>query len=484
MIQNIAADCAVENSRKTCLQCGALLEQPALMQFENMPASAQDIPRKAELQDDHGVSLSLCRCPACGLVQFSCNPVTYYREVIRAVGLSQTMRELRRGDYRLLLSKYGMTGKKVLECGCGRGEFLEVLREFPVRIYGMEADAQQANDAQKNLNAQPDEIKTGTRQHRRDDGKQAKAAESEPPKQSLDGETNSAKEGTPYQNIGPCTIYHAFPETADLKLPDAPFDCFLSFNFLEHQPDPRAMLRAMEQNLVPGGIGLITVPSFEYIIGEGRYYELIRDHIANYSMDALCRLCTACGFTVLEQGFIGIGDTLRVVVQKNRADENAKRIAAERTAKPVTAPAAKTVHSDEQHADAAKSSIPEMNIKPLLDNYKNMRAALSSYMEKLSQEKRRIAMWGASHQGFTIAATTALSSNVCYIIDSAPFKQGRYAPASHIPIVPPSHFFEDPVDVILIAAPGYRKEIEALIRKNYAAYPKLKVCDLIDLRER
>ena len=64
------------------------------------------------------------------------------------------------------------------------------------------------------------------------------------------------------------------------------------------------------------------------------------------------------------------------------------------------------------------------------------------------------------------------------MMDSAPFKQGRYAPASHIPIVSPDHFFRDPVDVVMITAPGYVKEITALIRERFKAYDNLVICSI------
>ena len=118
-----------------------------------MPQGAQVMPTAEEIEagEDTGLSLSLRRCPRCGLVQFDCEPVDYYRKAIRAVGLSSTMRELRRRDYAYLIKKYGLSGKKWIECGCGNGDFLEVLREFPVQIYGTEADPENVKAARKKL---------------------------------------------------------------------------------------------------------------------------------------------------------------------------------------------------------------------------------------------------------------------------------------------------------------------------------------------
>ena len=379
----------IEYHRKTCLMCGSELKSEPLMILESMPRSAQDIPDEDEVSADSGIELRLFKCEDCGLYQFDCDPVSYYRDVIRAVGLSETMRNLRRSDYAYMIEKYGLLGKRFLECGCGRGEFLEVLSEFPVEVYGTENNAEFAESAKK--------------------------------------------------TIGEDRIISSFPETENDIFFGGDFDCFLSFNFLEHQPHPTVMLKSMYNNLKNGGYGLITVPSFEYILKEGRYYELIRDHIANYSLDTLIRLCRDCGFEILESGYIGIGDTLRVVVRK-----------------------AKTVG-----ATKASGAEETEELKRLTENYVLIKSAVKEFTDELENEGKRLCLWGAGHQGFTIASTTTLSRKAAYILDSAPFKQGRFAPASHIPIVAPEHFKDDPCDAILIVAPGYAKEINETIKRSF-----------------
>ena len=393
-----------------CLACGSELSEP-LFTLPNMPAGAQSMPTAEELPDDKGIELPLCRCTHCGLVQFDYEPVDYYRDAIRVVGLSETMKNLRRADYRLLLDKYELSGKKWLECGCGNGDFLKVLSEFDADIYGTEHGEREYLDAVHTL--------------------------------CIDG------------NVPRSHIMHFFPDEADADIQGAPFDVFTSFNFLEHQPDPRSMLGCIYRNLIDGGYGIITVPSFEYIINEGRYYELVRDHIANYDIYSLKALCEGCGFEVLESGFIGIGDTIRLIVRKT------------------------------EPAEDKEDSIPPMNISALALDYERMSTELSGYMGDLARKGRNAALWGAGHQGFTIAATTVLGSKLKYIIDSSPKKQGRYAPASHLRIVAPDEYFKDPVDVIIIAAPGYVREIEQSIRKMYkdtkVGVPA--ICSILDLTE-
>ena len=221
-------------------------------------------------------------------------------------------------------------------------------------------------------------------------------------------------------------VMEGFTETEDTRFPGGLYDVFLSFNFLEHQPDPGTMLQAIYRNLEDDAVGLITVPSFEYIMDHNSYFELIRDHIAYYTFETLTPLLERNGFQVEECEVIN-RDTLSVIVKKR----------------------------------------PQMDTENLLDCYVNLRKEMESYMKYLDAWDKKIAMWGASHQGFTLAATTKLGDKAQYIIDSAPFKHGKFAPSSHLPIVPPEYFLDHPVDAIIITAPGYTEEIAASIRERF-----------------
>ena len=366
---------------KRCIACGAPLWETPLLTLDNMPASAQHMPDAQGVKQDRGLTLDLCQCMGCGLVQFDCEPVDYYRDVIRAGGFSKTMVELRRYQYKHLIDSYHLEGKKFIEVGCGQGEFLKVLSEFPVEVHGIEHDPHLVELARA---------------------------------QGLD-------------------VTEGFTETEDTRFAGGLYDVFLSFNFLEHQPDPGTMLQAIYRNLEDDAMGLITVSSFEYIMDHNSYYELIRDHLAYYTFETLTPLLERNGFLVEECEVIN-RDTLSVIVKKR----------------------------------------PQMDTENLLECYVNLKREMESYMKYLDAWDKKVAVWGASHQGFTLAATTKLGERARYIIDSAPFKQGKFAPASHLPIVGPDHFHEHPVDAIIITAPGYTDEIAASIRRKFGTSVEIR----------
>ena len=356
-----------------CLVCGnSLKDAPRLFSCENMPGSAQDIPSKEELENDHGIDLTLVQCKYCGLVQIPTEPVHYYKKVIRAGGGSTTMTTLRKHQYEDLIKRFVLCGKKILEVGCGQGEFLRIWKDYDVRAVGIEFDQEAVNKA-------------------RADGLE---------------------------------VYKAFAEKAETDLPEAPFDAFVQFNFLEHQPYPNEMLQCIYNNLTEEGVGLITVPSLEYILQNG-YYELIKDHIAYYSQETLKFLFQKNGFEIIESCIFN-KDTHSVTVKKRKTAD----------------------------------------ITCWKKSFENLKKELHEYVDSYTAKGKRVAVWGASHQGFTLLSSLGLNNKISYIIDSAPFKQGKYSPASHIPIVDRKHYFEESVDSIVIMAPGYTDEIAAIIKKE------------------
>ena len=355
-----------------CLLCGSSLEDaPTLFVCDNMPGSAQGLPTLEELPEDTGIRLKLVQCRRCGLVQIPTEPVSYYKKVIRAGGTTSTMVKLRNAQYQDFMDRFGLKGKKILEVGCGRGEFLRIWKNYDVRAVGIEYDPGLVDLARK--------------------------------------------EGL--------EVYEAYADEAGTVLPGAPYDAFVQFNFLEHQPRPNDMLQCIYNNLTGDGVGLVTVPSWEYILQYDGYYELLKDHLAYYSEETLKLLFQTNGFEIVDCRTVN-RDTHSLLVKKRRT----------------------------------------VDVSSWKDSIAALKKELFAYVDAYVSQGRKVAVWGASHQGFTLISSLGLSEKIAYIIDSAPFKQGKYAPASHLPIVDRKHFFEDPVDSILIVAPGYTDEIAAIIK--------------------
>ena len=441
-----------------CIACGHEIKK--LMTLENMPSGAQDIPDAEEVKDDRPVTLELCQCPECGLVQFDCEPVSYYKDVIRAGGGTRTMTRLRHEEYARLLQymqEYGIKGRNIVEVGCGRGEFLRMWQNLSESEEGAEAlrKDREKDPLSGQQKAMP--LRLMGIEHKKELVEEAKRLQEEASGRLRKGSGGDAPEGGSTENLcekSPChqdsaeisyRVAEGFAE-GDYMYPDGPYDAFVQFNFLEHQPYPKRMLQNIRKNLKQKAIGLVTVPSFEYILKYNGYYELLRDHIANYTEFTLQKLFQDNGFEVLDMRTVN-RDTIEIIVKKADPDE----------------------------LTSLRYNGSLIDVSALKESYERMNKEVNAHIGHLAETGKTMAIWGASHQGFTLASTTGLGGKVRYIIDSAKFKQGRFSPASHIPIVSPEHFFDEKVDEILIVAPGYTDEIASIIGEKYGKEVKILV---------
>ena len=127
--------------RANCIVCGAELSKEPLYIRSNMPALSQNLPTEADLDSDGPIEYRIFQCRGCGLVQFACEPVSYYKDSTRAGERCDVLINLRRKQYKHLIETYHLQGKKLIEIGAGKGGFLRTLKEmkeYSVKEYGIE----------------------------------------------------------------------------------------------------------------------------------------------------------------------------------------------------------------------------------------------------------------------------------------------------------------------------------------------------------
>lgn len=357
----------------TCRVCGNKFYSQPLLRYEQMPKSAQFLPDAVTLKLDQGITLDICQCTGCGLVQHNSEPVHYYKEVIRAASFSATMRAFRKQQFETFIEKNLLTGKKVIEIGCGRGDYLSILNQLPVKAFGLEY----------------------------------------------------AESSVAYCVRNGMQVRKGFVEDSSFRIPEMPFDAFFIMNFLEHLPDPNAVLLGIRSNLSVGGMGIIEVPNFDMIVRKNIFSEFITDHLFYFTRDTLSTLLNLNGFDVVECTEIWQEYIISAVVRSR----------------------GKT--------DLSNFTVLQSRIE------KQIKEFVAAYGEK------RVGIWGAGHQAFAVMALAGLTGKIKYVIDSAPFKQNKYTPATHIPIVAPDRLAEDPVDAIIVMAGGYSDEVAIIVRQSY-----------------
>jgi len=356
-----------------CRVCGHKFFDEPLLRYENMPKAAQFLPDAESIGSDKGVDLEICQCSGCGLVQLSNDPVPYYKEVIRASAFSEEMKDFRRKQFCTFVENFSLKRKKVIEIGCGRGEFLSLMQQFGVEAYGLEYSEESV----------------------------------------LQCINNGLK------------VSKGFIESSTYGLDYAPFDAFFILNFLEHLPDPNSTLGGIYNNLTNYAIGLVEVPNFDMILRKNLFSEFIGDHLFYFTMETLNTTLRINGFEIIECNEVWYDYIISAIVRKRE----------------------------------------RLDISSFYEYQGKLRNEIEEYIRQFKDKK--IAIWGAGHQALAIISLINLGGKIRYVVDSASFKQGKYTPATHIPIVSPDKLDSDPVDAVIVMAASYSDEVARIIRQKF-----------------
>jgi SAM-dependent methyltransferase len=356
-----------------CRVCGNKLFDKPLLRYKNMPKAAQFFPDTRTLAKDKGVDLGVYQCSGCGLVQLNNAPVSHYREVVRAAAFSKTMHYFRRKQFLMFIQKLLLKRKKVIEIGCGRGEYLEIIKQCGVDAYGLEYSSRSVKEC----------IHKGLK------------------------------------------VSKGFIGEADYKLKQAPFDAFFMLNYLEHLPDPNSTLRGIYNNLADGAVGLVEVPNFDMILRNNLFSEFIGDHLLYFTSGTLSTALILNGFKLIDCNEIWHNYIISAIVKKN----------------------------------------VQLDLSNFVKHQARLKKEIGGYLRQFRDSK--VAIWGAGHQALALISLMNIAGKIKYVVDSASFKQNKYTPATHIPIVSPSLLNSQPVEAVIVMAGGYSDEVVKIIRTNY-----------------
>jgi SAM-dependent methyltransferase len=224
-------------------------------------------------------------------------------------------------------------------------------------------------------------------------------------------------------------------------------DLVVGNNVLAQVPDLEDFVGGLSLVLAPGGILTLEFPHLLRLLEENQFDTIYHEHFSYFSLGTAERVLRAQGLAVIDVEELAThGGSLRVSAQHSGSG---RRATSPRVAALIDQERRGGIQSLERYAR-------------FQEQVRDTKEALVEFLVGARRAGKRVAGYGAPGKGNTLLNYCGIGPDlVAYTVDRNPYKQGKYLPGSHIPILAPDHVRATRPDYLLILPWNLREEIMA-----------------------
>lgn len=213
---------------------------------------------------------------------------------------------------------------------------------------------------------------------------------------------------------------------------EAPFHLVVGTNVLAHVDDPLGLLRRARALLRPGGQLVVEVPDRAATLRAGALDTIYHEHLSLFSADCLWRLGQEAGLALRAVERVAVhGGSLRAT------------FAATRSGLPAPPP---------------PCALPRLEARA-----RALAQRVQAALEPHRSRGEPIMGLGASAKGVMLLHLCGID-DLCFVVDRAPSKQGRYLPIGRVPVRSPDDARAEHPALALLLAWNLREELLAARR--------------------
>lgn len=222
-------------------------------------------------------------------------------------------------------------------------------------------------------------------------------------------------------------------------------DLLLGNNVLAHVPDINDFVGGMKILLAPGGSITMEFPHLVRLMAENQFDTIYHEHFSYLSFIAVERIFAAHGLTLYDVEELPThGGSLRIYA---RHAENAALAVSER--------------ADALRSRELADGFDEMQrYAGFGEQVKRVKRDVLGFLIEAKRQGKTVVGYGAPGKGNTLLNYCGIRSDFLeFTTDANPYKQGKFTPGTHIPIVAPEAIRATKPDYVLILPWNLRTEI-------------------------
>jgi SAM-dependent methyltransferase len=222
-------------------------------------------------------------------------------------------------------------------------------------------------------------------------------------------------------------------------------DLLLANNALAQVPDLNDFVKGMKILLAPGGVITVEFPHLMRLMEENQFDTIYHEHFSYFSFVASQKIFAAHGLTLFDVEELPThGGSLRIYARH-----------AQDRSKPV-GPSVSELSRRE--IDAGLTDLATYS--GFAERVKETKRKLLDFLIRVKREGKTVAGYGAPGKGNTLLNYCGIRTDFLdYTVDRNPFKQGKFLPGTHIPILHPDRIRETQPDYVLVLPWNLKNEI-------------------------
>lgn len=222
-------------------------------------------------------------------------------------------------------------------------------------------------------------------------------------------------------------------------------DLLLGNNVLAHVPDIVDFVAGMKIILKENGVITMEFPHLMQLVDNNQFDTIYHEHFSYLSFGTVSQIFESSGLEIFDVEQISThGGSLRIYA-KHKADKT--KVISEKVAKLLEL---------EDHKG--------LNTLTYYDNFQQkafkIKSDLLSFLIDMKSKGKSVAAYGAAAKGNTLLNYCGVKNDLIdYVVDANPFKQNKFLPASHIPVVNEQYLKDNKPDYVLILPWNLKDEI-------------------------
>ena len=227
-------------------------------------------------------------------------------------------------------------------------------------------------------------------------------------------------------------------------------DLIVGNNVLAQVPDINDFTAGMARLLASEGVITLEFPHLERLMADNQFDTIYHEHFSYFSLLAVDCLATRHGLKLIDVEEIPThGGSLRVY------------LAHDRSARPVDARVTRLLERERRLGFDNLASYGAF-----ADQVKATKRGLLSFLIEAKESGKRICGYGAPGKGNTLLNYCGIGTDFLdFTVDRSLYKQGRYTPGMHIPILPVDALDQARPDYVLILPWNIKDEIVRDMRR-------------------